>query len=88
MADPVVTTLTKDTWVKVATGVTTGLIHKMSKGINILQTYRDTTNPAPTDLTDAIRAFGDSHTEQISAGSPIDVYLYAQNQDGKVRIDL
>ena len=86
MADPVLVTCTKDTWVKVATNVTTGLVWKTNENPNYLQTYVMTGNPAPSDLSKAVPI--DTWPIPISATAGIDVYIYAQGAAGEIRIDL
>jgi len=87
MADPLIVNCPADTWTKVATGVKTGQIHKF-KPIDayIVRTYRDTGNPAPTDLSDAIDF--DCKSLPISSSAAIDVYLYPKNAAADVRVDL
>lgn len=86
MADPLVVACPKDVWTKVATGVTTGVVHILSlKPDNYLQTYRVTTNPAPTDLVDAVPF---DTPLQISAAAAIDVYVQCLGNAGSVRVDL
>ena len=49
---------TANTWVKVATGVTSAVIHKLSTSPNVYkQTYVETAAAAPTDDTNAVLAF-------------------------------
>lgn len=89
MADPVVVTCTKDTWVKVATSVTSGQVHKLGLSPNLyFQTYRLTGGAAPTNLADAVTAFVNTDTEDIAASAGIDVYLYAKGAVGSVRVDV
>ena len=88
MANPILVACAKNAWTKVATNVQTGFIHKV-KGINgYLQTYRDTTDPAPTLITQGVVAFENSGTESINATAGIDVYIWAQGAAGSVRVDL
>ena len=86
MADPVAVTCTKDTWVKVASSVTNGQIHKLDYKAFYLRQYVDAGNPAPTNLTLAVRFDDDSLG--ISGASAMDVYIYCKRADGKVRVDL
>lgn len=89
MANPVFVTCDKNVWIKVATDVQTGLVHKVSGAPNgYLQAYRDTAGPAPTLETQGVVAFENSGTEAILATAGIDVYIYAQAKAGKVRVDL
>ena len=87
MANPIIVNLPSDTWVKVATGVTSGTIHIKDRSPNLyLQTYRITTDPAPINDSDAVE-FGPD-VGAISSTSEIDVYLKAVGADGSVRVDL
>ena len=89
MATPVFVTCTKDTWKKVATNVQTGFVHKVSHAPNMyLQTYRDTGDAAPTLRTDGVELFAKGITEDIFAIAGIDVYVWADGDAGKVRVDL
>lgn len=85
MADPSVVACPKDVWTKVATGVTAGVIHILKTDTEYSQTYRATTNPAPTDLADAVPL---NTPFQISAAAAIDVYIQPKGIDGSVRVDL
>lgn len=87
MADPVIVACAADTWVKVATNVTTGFVWIMKSGPNVyVQTYRDTGEAAPTDDTDAVKM--PPPGMPISASAGIDVYIKARNVAGSVRVDL
>lgn len=89
MPNPEVFPCPADTWVKVATGKTSGVIHRRSNAPGVYrQTYRITTDPAPTDDADAVLFFGDSNSEVFSNSVPIDVYVKAVGQAGSVRADL
>lgn len=88
MADPVVTTLPIDTWVKVATNVTTGVIWERSSRPVILMTQRDTGGAAPTDDSDAVIIFRGGTSIQINSTAAKDVYLKAKEFAGEVRVDL
>ena len=86
MASPVVIACPKDTWTKVATGVTTGVVHILKIDPDKYhQTYRDTTGAAPTDLSDAVPF---DTPLQMSAAAAIDVYIRPSGADGSVRVDL
>lgn len=86
--NPALITCTKDTWVKVATGVVIGAVHRFLTGPEYIQTYKLTGEAAPTLNTDGVALFKDSTQENISATDPIDVYVMAIGEDGKVRVDL
>lgn len=87
-ADPVLITITKDGWQKVATNVTAGQIHIKNNVPNAYwQTYRDTGGGAPTSRDEGVRMpFGKSF--DISAAAGIDVYIYCTGSDGRIRLDL
>ena len=85
MANPSIVTLTANTWQKVATNVTTGIIHCKNPDNPVLQTYRMTGESAPTTTTEGILWDGESPLE-ISASAGIDVYLYAAGGAVKVRV--
>lgn len=89
MATPVFVTCNKDAWTKVATNVETGFIHMVSLDPNIyLYTYRDTGDPAPTLRTDGVPLFDEDNVASILATAGIDVYVWVDKVDGKVRVDL
>ena len=86
MADPVIVACPAGEWTEVATNTTTGVIHiKSTAPKNYNQTYRDTGEAAPTDLTDAIPF---DTPLQISAAAAIDVYIWPTGAAGSVRVDL
>lgn len=86
MADPVVVACAKDAWTKVATNVTTGVVHIKDVGPDAYyQTYRDTAGGAPTNLNDAIPF---DTPLAISASAGIDVYIQPAGKAGSVRVDL
>lgn len=89
MANPAIFTCTANTWVKVATAVTSATLHKRSNEPNVYkQTFRLTAEAAPTDDSDAALLFaGGGTVEQISNDVAIDVYVKAVGVDGEVRTD-
>ena len=89
MATPVVVTCTADTWVKVLTGVTTAVIHRISLAPNVYkQTYVPTTDTAPTDDSTAALMFSrHPNEEEVSSASSVDIYVKAVKVDGSVRVD-
>jgi hypothetical protein len=86
-ATPVLTTVTAGGWVKVATGITTGQIHFRSTAPDACwQTYRDTTDPAPTLQSEGVRVqLQESY--DVSAAAAIDVYIWCDGADGQIRVD-
>lgn len=85
MTNPVVTTVTKGSWVKVAT-------NKDNLGIVILKqtaiyayTYRDTGDPAPTLISEGGKMSFPGHTFQ--SANAFDLYIWCVTEDGVIRID-
>ncbi len=88
MADPVLKTCTADTWIEVATNVTSAIIHKISTSPNIYkQTYVDTGNPAPADDSKAVAAFNGCDSFIHSTSAAADIYIKAVSANGLVRVD-
>lgn len=85
MANPNVVVCAKNTIVKVATSVKTGVVHVLDDVASYSHTYRDTGHGAPTDIRE-FRGF--TGTLLIGSVSNIDVYVLALGADGKVRVDL
>ena len=91
MPNPSIVACTKDTWVKVATGVASGQVHIIrtvgSSGENLvyLQTYRVTTDPAPTLRSEGVPFYG---SVDIESSFDIDVYVMATGAAGSVRVDV
>ena len=88
MANPAIITCTKGAWTKVATNVTIGQIHNKATLAEYYQTYRNTGDPAPTDLTDAVKIFKKDKSILIDSSVNIDVYLWCKKFAGSVRVDL
>lgn len=90
MANPVYpVNVVKDGWRKVATSVVTGTIYKMKTDTTYLQTYRLTGEAAPTLRTEGVRLFQEfPDMERISSPAPIDVYVWCDNEDGILRVDV
>jgi len=89
MANPVFPQVTAaNVWTKVATNVTTGVMHKHKTDIGYWQTYRMTGGTAPTTKDEAVKMFIDNRqSENISASAGIDVYVWS-DEAGVLRIDL
>lgn len=89
MADPIIVQCPANTWTKVATNQTTGVIYAIHpdplKPIDYKQTYRATGGAAPTDLTDAVDMESPLY---ISAGAGVDVYIWPTIEKGSVRTDV
>ena len=87
MANPQFINCPKDVWTKVATNVTHGQVSKIiSQGIDYAHTYRETGDPAPINADEGL--FLQGPTIPIAALQPIDVYIFAIDKPGKVRVDL
>lgn len=77
-----------DSWTKVATAVTTGQIWKAQSTAAYLQTYRLTGETAPTDRSEGMKLFSNSDSEIIDSSDPIDVYVFAIGEAGRIRADV
>jgi hypothetical protein len=78
-----------DTWVKVASGVTSTVIWMLNVRPSLYkQTYVDAGGAAPTDDSNAVVAFGSCDSQIFSAAASSDVYIKAVKYDGSVRVDL
>lgn len=88
MANPLPIDIPAGAWVKVADNVTSGVIYRMKTGPIYKQTYRTAGEAAPADLSDSAILFDGCNSAEISAQAAIDVYVYCQNDAGKVRVDL
>lgn len=90
MANPVIVPCPVDVWTKVATNVTTGVIHiKDTKPGSYLQTYRMTGEAAPhntDDLPEGVTINGPREAIEATAG--IDVYIMPRGVAGSVRVDV
>lgn len=101
MANPDIQTLNEWEWVKVATNVVTGSIHRLNTVVYYYQTFRLTGEAAPAAPTvgtipaEAVRIFDKSNQVPISSTDLIDVYIMCANSDddsdddvGKIRVDI
>lgn len=79
---PSIQPLTKDTWTKVATAVTTGQIEVLDTRARYQFAWVLTAAAAPTAGSRMI-GWG-----KIQSSAPIDVYLLAERADGSVRLHL
>lgn len=85
MANPVLVDCHEGQWTLVATNQTAGIIHVLKDEAKYLHTYRVTGDTAPTTIEEGVR-FDTQLNISDSAG--IDIYVWCQIQDGKVRVDL
>ena len=101
MGNPLVVDInTEWAWQKVATAVTTGIIHRLTTVVDYYQTYRLTGVAAPTTPTlgtlpeEAVKLFEESSSESINSSESIDVYVMVKydntlaGRDGKIRVDV
>jgi hypothetical protein len=81
-------TCTANTWVKVATAVTSAVIHKLGLSPNVYkQTYVATGASAPANDNNAVLAFGCSDSFVFADSTSSDIYIKAVGVDGSVRTD-
>lgn len=86
MANPVIVPCPEGQWTKVATDVTSGVIHVINEAPEkYSQTYRDTGDTAPTTFDEAVPF---EKELLISASAAIDVYVWPLIEAGEVRVDL
>lgn len=85
MAKPKIKSLTKNTWVKVATNVSSGMVWALTLGPVYLHTYRPTGQAAPTSRAEGVKL---DESMQIYSLTGIDVYVMAAEYAGKVRVDV
>ena len=74
-----------DTWVKVASNVTFGVIEVINQVVEYACTHRDAAGPAPTDRDDAVDLEG---YREINNDAGIDVYVMAIGGVGEVKVSL
>jgi hypothetical protein len=86
MANPVIVVCAADTWIKVATDVTSGVIWAYDNPGHLIQTYRPTGDAAPVSDSEGVNLILPG--EEISSLSGIDVYVMSKNKTGSVRVDL
>jgi hypothetical protein len=86
MANPLRVTCTEDTWVKVATNVTSGVLWRTEQG-NYFFTYKATGQAAPASSVKGVPIFrdGEPDYEEI-IGSGIDLYIKCVNREGEVEV--
>ena len=81
---------TKNAWTKVATNVSTGILHIKNSGVRYLSTYRLTGAAAPTTKEEGAPMFiNNIYAEPISASAAIDVYVWVDGDvNGILRVDV
>lgn len=85
MANPALVSTTKNQWTKVATAILSGNFFPYDSRSNYFITYKLTGESVPSN---ASKSPGIIMTEQIELGhsEPVDVYVYADNDNGKVLV--
>lgn len=80
----------KDTWTKVATSVTQGIIWNSKTTSGYMSTWRATgIEDDPTDPLEGAALFLEHpEYEEINSSFPIDVWVYSRGKDGLLRLDL
>ncbi len=74
-------------WNKIATNINgAGTIHKKTKDVDYLQTYRLTGETAPTDISEGVLMFLDYSYEPFGVDSAVDIYVWA-SKDAVLRLD-
>lgn len=87
MATPVIIDCPANTWTLVATG-NNFQIHQKLTGPLYLWTYRDESDPAPTDKAEGVQMFIESISETFIYEADIDLYVWSDGKAGKVRRDV
>ena len=90
MPNPVLVSCPEGVWTKVATNVTSGQVNKKvgESGITYFRTYRVTGDAAPTDLSTAVGFYLSSVPIAANVSEPIDVYIWCQDGDGSVVVEV
>jgi hypothetical protein len=85
---PVIVPCAADTWVKVATAVTSAAVHKRNDRPSLyIQTFVATGGAAPTTDDDAVKAFNGCDSFIFSESASSDIYIKAVKKAGEVRVD-
>jgi hypothetical protein len=79
MANPVIISCPKGEFTK-SDGVSP------KTGVQYRQTYRDTGDPAPTERYESVKVL--EKGMPINSNIDIDVYIWCDNDDGSIRVDL
>lgn len=79
----------KGVYTKIATNVLTGNIYRMKTNVGYFQTTRLTGTAAPTARNEAVEMFVEfPNREPINNSEAIDVYVWCDNDDGILRVDV
>lgn len=91
MADPVIVPCPEGVYTIIATNVTKGEIYKMTKYAgSYLYTYRATGEAAPTAEAEGVEIFrNNSIVQEIwERAAGVDIYIWAKDAAGSVRVDV
>ena len=91
MATPTFIALPADTWTKIATNITTGQVHLVDNGPNVIRsTYIQPTGAAApaNDPALGVPAFEGVTTESMQFSAGADVYLRPEGEASRVRVDV
>jgi hypothetical protein len=85
MVNPNLVSVTKGSWVKVATNVTNLGVWVVNNGANYTWTYRNTGDAAPTLAEERVRMpYPGKH---FAANAAFDLYIWCDLEDGRLRLD-
>lgn len=87
MATPVIVDCPANEWTLVVTG-NNFQIHQKLTGPLYLWTYRDEDGPEPTGKEEGIQMFVNDISETFIYEADVDLYVWADGRDGKVRVDV
>jgi hypothetical protein len=93
MANPVVIPTTANTWVKVATAVTTGFLWIIDTSAEYKFSYRMTGDATSVTLAEAVVFPRPGYMINQPSDEPIDIWIYTERKtgpltaDGKLRLD-
>ncbi|MHA1286840.1 MAG: hypothetical protein ACTSPB_05490 [Candidatus Thorarchaeota archaeon] len=73
-------------WTKVAEGVSSGFIWVKETTTEYLQTWRPAGGGVPTDRDEGVAL--DQPGQAVNARGPIDIYIYAIDKNGEIRVDV
>lgn len=85
MSNPVIKTIKKDEWRKIASNVVYCSIHLIDENQNAVFTYRTAGDLTAIDNDEGIRITNKS--VKLKSDLNIDVYVMALNDNGKIRVD-
>jgi hypothetical protein len=88
MSEPVLIICPQNQWTKVANSVKIGKLWNLNITTHYLMTNREIGGSIPTAINEGVRIFTNPKVyHYLDFNSEKDVYLYALNQSGKIRLD-